>query len=85
MASIRLIFHEAGVEPQWTLDWEPTGDDVFVVPFKMHYADGSGGEGDLLLGYKEIRQILDCILDKRLVKLSVPLSTFIQPTEQSND
>lgn len=63
---------------RWTLEWNPTGGDEEEVEFQMHFADGSGGGGKMLLSRHAIDTILKDVSMGRAVSLNTPLTDFIQ-------
>ena len=74
-----LIFNERGnPEVRWTLHWPGNGEAVNLVPFEMHFADGSGGGGEMLLGFKEIQSLVRDVIEGRDPCLSRPLREFIE-------
>ena len=83
---ITLMFRERGNdECRWTLRWPCNGKMTNRVPFDMHFADGSGGSGHLLLGAKHIRTLTGDLLHGHRPALSKPLRSFIDDGPEEGD
>lgn len=78
MGRITLTFQERGDDSRtWTIHWPCNGKTTNRAPFEMHFADGSGGSGHLLLGAKHIRSLTGDLLHGHRPALSKPLRDFI--------